>query len=116
MLVDIDAQTPGLLRTSRVVRLAAEAMPKAVVTVLGTYQGDISNAVLDHETASVNLGSDFDSLYGAAEPTSSYVNSNISPNFAYAAKIWASMWQKFSGETVNGLSRSIQQRSAICWR
>jgi len=35
----------------------------------------------------LDFGSDYTSAYGAADPTKLFVNSNISPNFPYAAKI-----------------------------
>ena len=50
----------------------------------------------------LNFGSDYDSAWGRSEPTSLYVNSNLSPNFPYAAQIWAKMWQQVSGEHVDG--------------
>jgi len=31
------------------------------------------------------------------------VNGNLSPNFPYAAQIWASMWKKYSGQKVDGV-------------
>lgn len=50
----------------------------------------------------LNLGSAYSALYGNGDPTSLYLNSNLSPNFPYAAQIWAAMWEKRSGQHVNG--------------
>lgn len=50
----------------------------------------------------LDFGKDFDRLYGSSAPTSLYVNTNLSPNFPYAAQVWAAMWQKVSGEHVDG--------------
>jgi hypothetical protein len=61
-----------------------------------------SDTALDHVTAKVDLGPDYDALYGQADPTGVYVNADVSPNFPDAARIWASMWQQASGEPVDG--------------
>jgi hypothetical protein len=50
----------------------------------------------------LDFGPGYNSAYGASRPTSFVVNSNLSPNFPYAARIWASMWQQVSGEHVDG--------------
>lgn len=50
----------------------------------------------------LNFGADYNHAYGASDPTSFIVNSNLSPNFPYAAQIWASMWQKVSGQHIDG--------------
>jgi hypothetical protein len=50
----------------------------------------------------LDFGADYNSAYGAAVPTSFFTNSNMSPHFPYAAQVWARMWQKASGEHVDG--------------
>ena len=50
----------------------------------------------------LSFGKGYDDAYGISEPTQSFVNSNVSPNFPYAAQIWAAMWEKVSGEHVDG--------------
>lgn len=50
----------------------------------------------------LDLGAGFAAAYGYAGPTSYIVNSNMSPNFPYAARIWAAMWEKVSGQHVDG--------------
>jgi hypothetical protein len=51
----------------------------------------------------LDFGSDYDKAYGPSGPTDSYLDSNVSPNFPYAAQIWAAMWRKVSGEQVDGV-------------
>lgn len=50
----------------------------------------------------LQFGADYTALYGNDQTTSLYRNSNISPNFPYAAQIWATMWEKHSGEHIDG--------------
>src|SRR5450631_1801703 len=52
-----------------------------------------NDTTLHNVAANVDFGPDYHHLYDAAGPTTFYGNSNISPNFPYAAQIWASMWQ-----------------------
>lgn len=53
-------------------------------------------------TANVDFGPDYQSLYAAFLPTTQYLNSTASPNFPYAAQIWASMWESKTGEKITG--------------
>lgn len=55
-----------------------------------------------HVQTGLDFGPGYDAAYGSATPTSFIVNSDISPNFPYAAQIWARMWEKVSGEHVDG--------------
>jgi hypothetical protein len=57
---------------------------------------------LDNVVANVDLGPDYNALYASAQPANTYLNSNISPNFPDAAKIWAAMWKAKTGEQVDG--------------
>src|SRR6185437_5567320 len=50
----------------------------------------------------LHFGAEYAELYGNAEPTKLYLNSNLSPHFPYAAQIWAAMWRKHSGERIDG--------------
>jgi hypothetical protein len=61
-----------------------------------------SNTRLDHIGSDVDFGPDYRHLYEGAASTAFYGNSNLSPNFPYAAQIWASMWKKYSGQQVDG--------------
>jgi hypothetical protein len=51
----------------------------------------------------LDFGPDYNAAYGGSEPTSSYLDSNVSPDFPYTARIWAAMWQKVSGQRVDGV-------------
>ena len=51
----------------------------------------------------LDFGPEYNALYGPSLPTTTFVDSNVSPNFPYAAQIWAAMWQKVSGERVDGV-------------
>jgi hypothetical protein len=50
----------------------------------------------------VNLPADFTAAYGGSDPIGTFADSDISPNFPYAAQIWAADWQKKSGEHIDG--------------
>ena len=52
-------------------------------------------------TSGLDLGRGFNQLW-KADPTGSYVNSNQSPHFPYAARIWTAMWQRKSGQQLDG--------------
>jgi hypothetical protein len=51
----------------------------------------------------LQFGPGYDSAYGPSMPTSTFVDSNVSPNFPYAARIWQAMWQRVSGQKVDGV-------------
>lgn len=53
-------------------------------------------------TAAVKFGPEYDSLYNDFNPDTQYLNSTVSPNFPYAAQIWASMWERKTGEKIDG--------------
>lgn len=50
----------------------------------------------------LDFGPQFRAAYGYADPTEFIVNSDMSPHFPYAARTWAAMWTKMSGEPVDG--------------
>jgi hypothetical protein len=50
----------------------------------------------------LHLGTGYAGAYGDSLPTSSFLNSNVGPNFPDAARIWAAMWQRVSGQHVDG--------------
>ena len=62
-----------------------------------------SDTTLMGVAANVNFGPAYNHLYDGADPTSEYRNSNLSPNFPYAAQIWASMWHTYSGQKLDGV-------------
>jgi hypothetical protein len=53
-------------------------------------------------SADVNLGEAYDTLWGKGVTENIYVNSNISPHFPDAARIWAAMWRQKTGQVVDG--------------
>jgi len=58
----------------------------------------------DHRVPTgLSFGAGYDSAYGRSLPTSTFVDSNVSPNFPYAARIWQAMWAKRSGQHVDGV-------------
>ena len=57
-----------------------------------------SDTTMEGVAASVDFGPDYDHLYNGMGATTLYGNGNLSPNFPYAAQIWASMWKKHSGQ------------------
>jgi len=50
----------------------------------------------------LDFGKDFDATYGNGDPANFIVNSNLSPNFPYAAQIWSKMWTAVSGQHLDG--------------
>ena len=52
--------------------------------------------------AKVELGAEFDARYKQDDPTGVIQNSNLSPDFTYAARIWTGMWQTKTGQKVDG--------------
>lgn len=57
----------------------------------------------DHAIATgLDFGKDYNALYGPSLPTTTFVDSNVSPHFPYAARIWAAMWTKVSGQHIDG--------------
>jgi hypothetical protein len=51
----------------------------------------------------LDFGPGYDSAYGPSLPTTTFVDSNVSPHFPYAARIWQAMWERRSGQHVNGV-------------
>lgn len=50
----------------------------------------------------VDLGADYAQTWGTYNPTGAWNNSNLSAHFPYAAQIWQALWQRQSGQTVDG--------------
>lgn len=51
----------------------------------------------------LTFGRGYESAYGPSLPTTTFVDSNASPHFPYAARIWAAMWKKVSGQQVDAV-------------
>ncbi|MDT4921672.1 MAG: hypothetical protein QOI15_2574, partial [Pseudonocardiales bacterium] len=61
-----------------------------------------NDSTLNGSRTGLTFGPDFAQMYGNYEPSNTYVNSDVSPHFPYAAQIWAAMWQKYSGQHLDG--------------
>ena len=67
-----------------------------------TFNQFADDSALSGVRADVDLGKDFDARYKQDDPYGLYVNSDVSPDFRDAAQIWAAMWQKKTGQHVDG--------------
>ena len=61
-----------------------------------------SDTEMDGIDSGLDFGADYDNQWDGFDPTSQYLNSDVDPDFSYAAQIWAAMWQKKSGQHVDG--------------
>lgn len=52
--------------------------------------------------AAVDLGDAYAALHGHNAPTTTWVNSNLSPHFPYAARIWTAAWEDHTGRNTDG--------------
>ncbi|MFF7977806.1 DUF4012 domain-containing protein [Streptomyces sp. NPDC007901] len=62
-----------------------------------------SNTEMETVQPHVGLGAEFDARYQGSDPTHVWANSNMSPHFPYAARIWAAAWREHTGERVDGV-------------
>jgi len=60
-----------------------------------------SDTALAGENAGFDLGHEYDLLWPGG-PANVYANSNESPHFPYAARIWTAMWQRKTGQHLDG--------------
>ncbi|WP_306945336.1 DUF4012 domain-containing protein [Streptomyces sp. B4I13] len=68
-----------------------------------TLHNFASDGALPHTTTSVaNFGPAFDRRYRAAESTQGLANSNLSAHFPFAAQIWAGLWERHTGQRLDG--------------
>jgi len=61
-----------------------------------------SDVEFRHVQADVDLGAEFTALYGQDNPTGYYANSDLSPDFRNAARIWGGLWTAKTGQRVDG--------------
>lgn len=61
------------------------------------------NSELNDAKADIDLGPEFNNVYGTSNPYSDFRNSNQSSHFPYAAQIWKSMWERQGGAKVDGV-------------
>lgn len=60
------------------------------------------DSVLTTTPSGLDFGSAYNQLYAGAGATEEYADSNVSAHFPYAAQIWVSMWQRYSGQHLDG--------------
>ncbi|MFF3916585.1 DUF4012 domain-containing protein [Streptomyces sp. NPDC001852] len=76
--------------------------------VLRTDRGRVSferfgnDTEMDGVRTDPKFGADFADQYGDNEPGSVWQNSNMSPHFPYAARIWTSAWRVHTGRRLDG--------------
>ncbi|MGW5094271.1 DUF4012 domain-containing protein [Streptomyces nodosus] len=51
----------------------------------------------------VDLGAEFTAMYARGDAVHTWPNSNMSPHFPYAARIWSAAWLAKSGQRVDGV-------------
>ncbi|MFF3512502.1 DUF4012 domain-containing protein [Streptomyces sp. NPDC002573] len=61
-----------------------------------------NNTEMATAKADLDLGPEFTARYEGDAPTQVWANSNMSPHFPYAARIWAAAWRQHTGERVDG--------------
>ena len=61
-----------------------------------------SNNELAFAQQPIDLGPEYNALWGPRNTTTDFRNSNASPHFPYAGQIWSSMWTEQTGEVLNG--------------
>lgn len=71
--------------------------------IVDTLAANSQEFGLYEATANVNLGAEFNELYGTSRPLTDVRNSNQSPHFPWAAQIWKSMWERETGSRVDGV-------------
>ncbi|MCH5671512.1 DUF4012 domain-containing protein [Streptomyces gilvus] len=76
--------------------------------VLNLDQGKVrfeafgTDTMLGETHPAIDLGAEYRMRYGAMDPTGTWANSNVSPHFPYAARIWAAAWREHSGQRLDG--------------
>jgi hypothetical protein len=61
-----------------------------------------NNTEMDGVRTDVNLGTEFAAQYGNNAPGAAFANSNMSPHFPYAARLWSGYWRTHTGRSVDG--------------
>lgn len=61
-----------------------------------------NNTEMETAKPDIDLGTEFNARYAGSNPTHVWPNSNMSPHFPYAARIWSEAWRKHTGERVDG--------------
>jgi hypothetical protein len=61
-----------------------------------------NSELMNRPTGALDLGPSYDQTYGQYNPTGVWQNSNESAHFPYAARAWQAMWQRQTGQRVDG--------------
>ncbi|MEU6068613.1 MULTISPECIES: DUF4012 domain-containing protein [Streptomyces] len=61
-----------------------------------------NNTEMETVKPDIDLGAEFNTRYAGSDPAHTWPNSDMSPHFPYAARIWAAAWRKHTGERVDG--------------
>ncbi|MFF0065237.1 DUF4012 domain-containing protein [Streptomyces sp. NPDC005279] len=83
-------------------------MPGAYATMTAD-RGKLTLTEFGHDGAmvsarpKVDLGAEFTTMYGRNDAVNTWPNSNLSPHFPYAARIWSAAWLDKSGERVDAV-------------
>lgn len=59
--------------------------------------------LIDSATPVVNLGPEFNTRYARTYSAYGWKNANYTPHFPYAARIWQRLWEKQSGQRIDGV-------------
>ncbi len=78
--------------------------------IIRIYRGKVttertgSDAELqDSPTPVVDLGVDFNQRYGQIDGARGWKNANFTPHFPWAAQVWSALWERQSGQHVDGV-------------
>ncbi len=61
-----------------------------------------SDSYLTGVSSGLDFGAAYNQLWSRSKPYDEYVDSNSSAHFPYAARIWAAMWQRKTGQRLDG--------------
>ncbi|WP_406859663.1 DUF4012 domain-containing protein [Streptomyces sp. HUAS MG47] len=67
-----------------------------------TFERFGNNTELEGVGADVDLGDEFEAQYGNNGPAAVWANSNMSPHFPYAGRIWTEAWRTHTGQGLDG--------------
>ncbi|MGI8591193.1 MAG: DUF4012 domain-containing protein [Nakamurella sp.] len=67
-----------------------------------TFSQFEKDSTLTRTKSGLDFGAAYNQLYAGANATDEYGDSNVSAHFPYAAQIWVAMWQKYSGQHLDG--------------
>ena len=76
--------------------------------IVQAYHGKItvirfeSDSALNGVASGQDFGSAYNALWHASKPYDEYVDSNVSAHFPYAARLWLAMWQRKTGQKLDG--------------